>query len=1008
MTSERWQQVNDLFQLAAERAPEERTTFLQTACQGDEGLRREVESLIAYYERAENFIESPAFEVVPELLTDDRTGAIVGESIAHYRIESLIGVGGMGEVYLARDERLGRKVALKFLPERLTANNAQLSRFKSEARAASALNHPNILTVYEIGAEGNRHFIATEFIEGATLRATLVRGRMSVYDALEVAVQVASALAAAHKAGVVHRDIKPENIMIRPDGYVKVLDFGLAKLTEQQSASDNRDLTITNTQHTHAGMLLGTPRYMSPEQTRGDKADARSDIWSLGVVIYEMVCGVPAFSGATPSDCIASILKTEAPPLSRVAPAAPTGLQSILHKALRKNRDERYQTIAEMLADLQSLKGKLERAASTPKIQPAWLWAAAVAAIVLIGIGTLFFARYRSSPVAARSPISPATAQIPEKSIAVLPFENRSEDKDNAYFAEGIQDEILTRLSKIADLKVISRTSTQHYKSAPANLPEIARELGVAHILEGSVQKSGDTVRVNVQLIKADTDSHLWADTFDRKLTDIFSVETEVAKAIADQLRVKLTGQEEQVIAAKPTDNPEAYDAYLRGLAYSLKTANTSTNALGAQKYLKEAVRLDPKFALAWALLSYVEARGYITQFLQPTVALREEAQQAAEKALTLQPNLGEAILAKGFYHYACLKDYDTAVHYFEQARPLLPNSSRIPESLAYVTRRQGQWDRSESYFNEAERLDPRNVSLLTQHALSYRDRRLFPEAWRKFEQILNITPDDLDTIVEKAVIAQAEGDLPRASALLASVQPAADDTNALETQAYQAILERRPAQIMSRLKEILVKPDPALGFYNGELRFWLGWTQEIAGDHVAAQESWRQARSELESFLKEQPENHILLGDLALTDMSLGDKTAALTLSERGMAVNPIEKDAVTGPASIEFFARVAVQAGEADRAITALQKLLSTPYAGPLGPGAPLTPALLRLDPMFDPLRNDPRFQELVAPTWVHIALSGRQHKSRRKASPCCRLKYEAKEKRTHFSLTACRMRS
>ena len=269
MTSERWQQVNDLFQLAAERAPEERTTFLQTACQGDEGLRREVESLIASYERAENFIESPAFEVVPELLTDDRAGAIVGESIAHYRIESLIGVGGMGEVYLARDERLGRKVALKFLPERLTANNTQLSRFKSEARAASALNHPNILTVYEIGTEGNRHFIATEFIEGVTLRATLARGRMSVHDALEVAVQVASALAAAHKTGVVHRDIKPENIMIRPDGYVKVLDFGLAKLTEQKLASDNQDLTITNTQHTHAGMLVGTPRYMSPEQTRG-------------------------------------------------------------------------------------------------------------------------------------------------------------------------------------------------------------------------------------------------------------------------------------------------------------------------------------------------------------------------------------------------------------------------------------------------------------------------------------------------------------------------------------------------------------------------------------------------------------------------------------------------------------------------------------------------------------------------------------------------------------------
>jgi len=970
MTSERWQQVNELFQLAAERAPEERTTFLQSACQGDEGLRREVESLIASYERAENFIESPAFEVVPELLTDDRTSAIIGESIGHYQIESLIGVGGMGEVYLARDERLGRKVALKFLPERLTANNIQLSRFKSEARTASALNHPNILTVYEIGTEGNRHFIATEFIEGVTLRAALARGRMRVQDALEIAVQVASALAAAHETGVVHRDIKPENIMIRPDGYVKVLDFGLAKLTEQKLALDDQNLTITNTQHTHAGLLVGTPRYMSPEQARGQRSDARSDIWSLGAVIYEMVGGAPAFSGPTPNDCIASILKTEAPPLSRLAPTVPTELQSILNKALHKSRDERYQTIAEMLAALRSLKGKLERAASAPKIQPAWLWTAAASAIVLIGIGALFFTRYRSSRLDVRTASSSSAgsaevttpANIPEKSIAVLPFENRSHDADNAYFADAIQDEILTRLSKIADLKVISRTSTQHYKTVPANVPDIAKQLGVAHILEGSVQKSGDSVRVNVQLIKAANDAHVWADTFDRKLTDVLLVESEVAKAIADKLGAKLTGQEEQVIAAKPTDSPEAYDAYLRGLAYSLKTANSTANVLNAQKYLREAVRLDPKFALAWALLSFVEARGYGTVTLQPTDALREEARQAAETALTLQPNLGEAILAKGFFHYACLKDYGTAVRYFDQARQFLPNSSRIPESLAYVTRRQGQWDRSEMYFNEAERLDPRNVSLLTQHALSYKDRRRFPEALQKLEQILNITPDDVDTIVEKAAIAQAEGDLSRASAFLASVQPAADDTNALETQAYQAILERRPAPIISQLKTVLANPDAALGFYKGGLRFWLGWAQDVAGDHNAANESWQQARRELEPFLTEQAENHILLGDLALTAMSLGDKASALDFSERAIAALPVEKDAVRGPATIEILARVAAKLGESDRAIAALQRLLSIPYSGALGPGAPLTPALLRLDPMFDPLRSDPRFKKIV----------------------------------------------
>jgi TolB-like protein/Tfp pilus assembly protein PilF len=581
-------------------------------------------------------------------------------------------------------------------------------------------------------------------------------------------------------------------------------------------------------------------------------------------------------------------------------------------------------------------------------------WAATTAALLMVAaiVGSVaMFSRNRAQLALA----------APEKSIAVLPFENLSEEKANTYFAEGIQDEILTRLSKIADLKVISRTSTQHYKSAPENLREIARQLGVAHILEGSVQKSGDAVRVNVQLIKAANDSHLWADTFDRKLTDIFSVESEVAKAIADQLRAKLTGQEEQVIAAKPTANPEAYDAYLRGLAYTLKPSITAASALSAQKYLREAVRLDPKFALSWALLSYSDALGYISAALQPTVALREEARQAAETALTLQPNLGEALLANGYYHYACLKDYDTAVRYFEQAHQFLPNSSRIPESLAYVTRRRAQWDRSESYFNEAERLDPRNVTLLTQHAFSYTSLRRFPEALRKLDQVLDITPDDVDTLVFKAAIAQAEGDLPRASALLTPLHLAADDTNALETQVYEAILERRPALIIPRLKEILATPDPALGYINGELRFWLGWAQDVGGDHAAAQETWRQARSELETFLKEQPENYQLIGDLALTNMDLGDKAVALALAERAMAVNPVEKDALFGPLSIEVLARVAVRIEEPDRAIAALQKLLSIPYVGPLAIGVPLTPALLRLDPMFDPLRGDPRFQEL-----------------------------------------------
>jgi len=615
-------------------------------------------------------------------------------------------------------------------------------------------------------------------------------------------------------------------------------------------------------------------------------------------------------------------------------------------------------------------RGKQTSAVSVrPDIAPRWpkyvLTAVLLVSAVALAISFSVFYRGGSPAVARSSSVKAAAVGLPiaEKSIAVLPFENRSEEKANAYFADGIQEEILMRLSKIADLKVISRTSTQRYKSAPENLREIATQLGVAHILEGSVQKSGDAVRVNVQLIKAASESHLWADTFDRKLTDILSVESEVAKNIADQLQAHLSGHEEEVIAAKPTDNPEAYDAYLRGLAYSVKTGLNYADQIAAQSYLKEAVRLDPKFALAWAVLSQVDAVGYVMLSLQPTSALREEARHAADTALDLQPDLAEALYAKGWYHYGCLKDYDTAVRYLQRARQLLSNNSQIPEALAYVARRHGEWDRSETYFNEAEQIDPRNVTLLTGHAFSYIFLGRFPEARRKLDQVLDITPNDVDTLAEKALTAQAEGDLTRAATLLNPLRPTASAPFALEAQVYQTILERQPARLIPRLKELLAEPDPALGYLIGELRFWLGWAQDLAGDQGAAQESWRQARRELEPFLKEQPDNYTLIGDLALTNMGLGDKTAALALAERATAAIPIEKDAMDGPMPIEVLARVAAQTGESDRAIAALEKVLSIPGAGAWTLNIPLTPALLRLDPMFDRLRSDPRFQKLAS---------------------------------------------
>jgi serine/threonine protein kinase/Tfp pilus assembly protein PilF len=860
-----------------------------------------------------------------------------------------LGAGAMAITYRARDTVLNSVVALKVIDRKIAQIPGVRSRFLREARAAAQIRHPNVARVTHYGEQDGECFYVMELVEGETLEAKVRReGPMPLALALELVEQTARALAAAEACGVVHRDIKPSNIMLESDPggcapIVKVIDYGIAKILNPEAER--------GAEKTQPG-FIGTPAFASPEQFASSeqmKIDTRSDIYSLGVTFWYLLSGRVPFVGRTLNDIR---LRQAGPlPIEQLKGVdVPTRILALLKSRLAPDPKDRPQSARELLSEVHRCYTKFNPEARSRRRRVVFAAAGATLVIAAIAIGAWLYQHAQF------------LGQF-ERSIAVLPFENLSDNKENAYLAEGIQDEILTRLSKVGDLKVISRASMQHYKSKPENLREIAKQLGVAHVLEGNVQKSADGVRVNVQLIKAANDSHLWADTFDRKLTDIFSVESEVAKSIAEQLRAKLTGEEAQSIAATPTDDPQAYDAYLRGLAYTLKSGGFEpANVIPARQYLEEAVRLDPKFALGWSLLSSVDSAGYITGTLPRTTALDGEARIAAETALKLQPNLGEAVSAKAFYHYVFLKDYDTASRYFEQANRLLPGDSRIPEALAFVERRRGRWEQSEAYFNRAERLDPRNVRIIGQHAGSYKMLRRFPDALRKCEDVLNIIPDDPQTLALQAAIFQAMGDLPRAAAVLAPLYSKPDDGGAIKTQVYQAILERRTASIIPRLREMLSKPDSAPGIEQGELRFWLGWAQDIAGDHSGAHESWTRAKNELESSLKEQPESYLLIGDLALTEMKLGENALAVTLADRALSTNPIEKDATTGPLSLEVVMRVTAATGDHDRSIAALKKLLSIPYEGPLASHLPLTPALLKLDPMFDPLRNDPRFQALT----------------------------------------------
>lgn len=736
MKPERWQEIEQLYHAALQRDASERATFLVEACNGDDALRREVESLLRYEPQAENFIESPAIDVAAKMMADEQSATVVtGQLIDHYKIVRPLGAGGMGEVYLADDTRLHRKVAIKFLPAHFTQDRKHLRRFQQEALTVATLSHPNVCTIHEVIETGdNRHCIVMEHVEGMTLRDRIADGPMNLNEALGVAIQVASALSSAHAAGIVHRDIKLENIMLRRDGYVKILDFGLAKLTERDIPLD----TEANTQmliKTTPGVVMGTVYYMSPEQARGLPVDARTDVWSLGVVLYELVTGQKPFVGQTQTDVIISIAEREPAPLSKSVSEVPSRLEQIVKKALAKDREQRYQSADDLLSDLKGVKQELEigaeveRFKATPAAAGSRQSSFALArSLPLIIVGILIVAAASYILFFRKSP-----TEI--KSLAVLPLEDLSGDSSPDYFADGVTESLITDLARIGALRVISRPLVMRYKNTNQSVPEIGHELNVDAVLKGSVQRSGDQIKFEFKLINVSTNKNLWTNSYEKNVSEVLALQKEVARDIVNNINVQVTTQEQARLGRTRPVKPEAYDHYLRGQFY-LHRQNREGNELAIET-LEQAVEKDPTFAAAYADL----AQAYVWKlflFSPEEKKLAEKAFVAVQKALVLDPDLAVAYLARGRLMWTPENRFphDKVIGEYRRALSLDPNLDEARNQLALVYCHIGAFDDAFRESQQALATNPNNPLVQFRIAETYNFQRKHEQALEALRSI--------------------------------------------------------------------------------------------------------------------------------------------------------------------------------------------------------------------------------------------------------------------------------
>jgi non-specific serine/threonine protein kinase len=845
---------------------------------------------------------------------------MIGKTISHFKILEKLGEGGMGAVYKATDTNLDRIVALKFLPRSLLSGKEEKARFVHEARAASALNHPNIMTIHEIHEADDELFIVMECIEGESLSDKLKQGPLKTKELIKTAISIADGLNAAHEKDIVHRDVKSENIKYSTTGQAKILDFGLAK---QKGMSK-----VTQT-----GSTIGTQGYMSPEQVEGLEVDKRSDIFSFGVVLYEMATGRLPFEGEHEAAILYSIMNEEPIPVTTRNPNISQDLERIIHKALEKNAKDRYQHADEMLADLRKLK-KGGTSDKPPKPQqkkrlPVYIFSI----IVLMVVGVLLY-WINNKP------------QTSTKSIAVLPFTSIDRTEESEIFSDGIHDDILSQIAKIHDLKVVSRTSVMRYRDTDMSMSEIAKELNVETILEGSVRRSGEKVRIVAQLIKAKTDEHLWTETYDRNYADLFAVQSDVAENIASALKATLTPEEISSIENVPTENMEAYDYYLRGKYYWDIKIDREGNMLAAEM-LEKAVELDSSFTLAYTLLAQVNFTLYSWGLWDPTPERLEKGMVALKQATRLAPNFPEVHYARAIYYSDIEKDNKKALIEFLIALEGRPNDSWINQSTGLSYMALGEWDKAEQYLLKSYELDPHGLNMaiyVTDYYMRMRD-------WRQAEYYIDKSiaslPEHPVNYYFKAVIALMEyGDTEKASRIFEDGAHNVSKRSMLRWRPDIDILTRRFQDLLDGVEPF---PDFDDYFLYKGIAYWFMGQKSQAYSYLDS------ARVVNERLIQTAPQEIGIYGTLGIIYAGLGMKEKAIRSAKKAVELEPISKNTLLAPGRHKDLAYVYSMVGEYDKALDEIELLLSIPYW--------FTTWDLKLSPYWDPLRDHPRFQELIA---------------------------------------------